>query len=60
MPKVLMRHEDINTTLHYYAGQNAQRTANAVWEAYESLPVRTFVRTNTEVVQDENEETSTV
>ena len=40
MPKVLMelmRHEDINTTLKYYAGQNAQRTANAVWEAFESI-----------------------
>ncbi|MCH8046437.1 MAG: site-specific integrase [Planctomycetes bacterium] len=63
MPQVLMelmRHENIETTMKYYVGRNAERTADALWAAFESLPVRTFVRTNTEVVQDENEETSTV
>jgi hypothetical protein len=34
----LMRHESIETTLKYYVGRNAQRTARIVREAYnESL-----------------------
>lgn len=36
MPAVLqqlMRHEDIGTTMAYYVGQNAESTADAVWEA---------------------------
>jgi integrase len=38
MPQVLMepmRHESIETTLKYYVGRNAQRTARIVREAYE-------------------------
>jgi len=31
--KELMRHEDIETTMRYYVGQNAQATADAIWEA---------------------------
>lgn len=31
----LMRHESIETTLRYYVGTNATRTADACWEAYE-------------------------
>lgn len=36
MPVVLqqlMRHESIDTTLRYYVGQNAESTADTVWEA---------------------------
>jgi len=36
MPQVLMelmRHESIDTTMKYYVGRNAQRTADALWEA---------------------------
>jgi integrase len=33
--KELMRHESIETTLRYYVGTNAARTAEACWEAYE-------------------------
>ena len=29
-----MRHESIETTLRYYVGRNAQRTAKALWDAY--------------------------
>ncbi len=64
MPPVLqelMRHEDINTTLKYYVGQNAQRTANAVWEAFETAgPVTSFVTTNTDGVDARTENPSTV
>ncbi len=38
MPKVLqelMRHESIETTLKYYVGQNAQSTADLLWEAHQ-------------------------
>ncbi len=38
MPEVLqelMRHESIQTTLRYYVGRNAERTADACWEAFE-------------------------
>lgn len=38
MPKQLqelMRHESIQTTLRYYVGRNAERTADACWEAFE-------------------------
>ncbi|MBC7853998.1 MAG: site-specific integrase [Pirellulaceae bacterium] len=38
MPQVLMelmRHEDISTTMRYYVGRNAQRTADVLWEAHE-------------------------
>jgi integrase len=36
MPPVLqqlMRHADINTTLRYYAGRNAETTSETVWKA---------------------------
>jgi len=32
----LMRHEDISTTMKYYVGRNAEKTADALWEAHES------------------------
>lgn len=38
LPQVLMelmRHSDIKTTLTYYVGKNAERTADAVYEAFE-------------------------
>jgi integrase len=38
MPQVLMelmRHESIETTLKYYVGQNAERTADVLWAAHE-------------------------
>ena len=31
----LMRHESIATTQAFYVGKNAERTADAVWEAFE-------------------------
>ncbi len=31
----LMRHADIKTTLEYYVGHSAERTANEVWRAFE-------------------------
>lgn len=37
MPAVLMelmRHDSIDTTMKFYVGRNAQRTAEEVWEAY--------------------------
>ena len=40
LPKVLMelmRHESIGTTMRFYVGQNAQRTADAAWAAYEAV-----------------------
>jgi hypothetical protein len=43
LPKVLMelmRHESIGTTMRFYVGQNAQRTADAAWAAYESAKAR--------------------
>jgi integrase len=30
----LMRHENIQTTMRYYVGQNAARTSAVIWEAY--------------------------
>jgi hypothetical protein len=33
--KELMRHETIDTTMKFYVGRNAERTADAVWEAHE-------------------------
>jgi hypothetical protein len=30
-----MQHESIDTTLRYYVGTDAQRTAEAAWAAYE-------------------------
>ena len=33
---VLMRHEDIQTTMRYYVGRNAQTTADTLWAAYEA------------------------
>jgi len=33
--KELMRHESIETTLRYYVGTNAERTADACWDAFD-------------------------
>lgn len=36
MPTILrelMRHEEIGTTMKYYVGQNAESTADALWNA---------------------------
>ncbi len=44
LPKVLMelmRHESIGTTMRFYVGQNAQRTADAAWAAFEAVQART-------------------
>jgi integrase len=35
--KELMRHESIETTMKYYVGQNAERTAAEVWRAFGDL-----------------------
>jgi len=32
--KELMRHSSIDTTMRYYVGQNAQETADAIWDAF--------------------------
>ena len=43
MPKdlmELMRHESIGTTMRFYVGQNAERTADAAWAAYEAVQAR--------------------
>ena len=34
----LMRHESIETTLRYYVGTDAQRTADAAWAAFAAAP----------------------
>ena len=31
----LMRHKNIETTLRYYVGANAQRTAQSIWAAFQ-------------------------
>ena len=33
---VLMRHENIETTMRYYVGRNAQTTADVLWQAHEA------------------------
>ena len=41
MPTILrelMRHESIETTMRYYVGQNAESTADTLWESHERLP----------------------
>jgi len=38
----LMRHESIDTTLRYYVGTDAQRTAEAAWAAYEQAALAVF------------------
>jgi integrase len=38
----LMRHESIETTLRYYVGRNAERTAEACWEAFERASGRVW------------------
>jgi integrase len=35
--KELMRHETIDTTMKFYVGRNAERTADAVWAAHEDF-----------------------
>ncbi len=43
--KELMRHDDISTTMKYYAEQDAQSVADVVWESFESSaspPSNTF------------------
>lgn len=40
MPQVLkelMRHKSIDTTMKIYVGQNAEKTADALWLAYAQL-----------------------
>jgi len=50
LPKVLMelmRHESIQTTMRFYCGQNAQRTADAAWAAFEAVQARQQAGTKT-------------
>jgi hypothetical protein len=37
-----MQHESIDTTLRYYVGTDAQRTAEAAWAAYEQAALAVF------------------
>ena len=34
---ILMRHENIETTMRYYVGRNAQNTAKTLWEAHRRI-----------------------
>ncbi len=48
MPQVLMelmRHESMSTTQTFYVGKNAERTADAVWNAFESMKGNTLGNT---------------
>lgn len=48
LPQVLMelmRHSEISTTLTYYTGKNAERTADAVYAAFEVAKGNTFANT---------------
>jgi hypothetical protein len=39
----LMRHKNIETTLRYYVGANAQRTAQTIWAAFrQNQPAQAF------------------
>ena len=38
----LMRHESIETTLRYYVGRNAKRTAAVLWQAHDTASNNTF------------------
>ena len=40
--KELMRHESIETTLRFYVGTDAQRTADAAWAAYKRATSAVF------------------
>jgi hypothetical protein len=37
--QVLVRHENIQTTLRFYVGQNAKRTSAILWEAHRAQAV---------------------
>ena len=50
MPNVLqelMRHENIQTTMRYYVGQNAKRTSAILWEAHRAHAAGTTLGTTT-------------
>ncbi len=50
MPQVLqelMRHEQIETTLRFYVGRNAQRTADVLWAAHEAATEASNTSSNT-------------
>ena len=52
MPQILMelmRHESIDTTMRYYVGRNAERTANVLWEAHEKATGNTFANSGSPV-----------
>ncbi len=48
--KELMRHESVDSTLRYYVGTNARRTAKTLWTAHKQVknvnkaPARSQVR----------------
>jgi len=39
VPVELMRHKSINTTMMFYVGSNAEKTAGILWEAYRKLEI---------------------
>jgi integrase len=58
MPQVLMelmRHESIETTMKYYVGRNAERTADALWAAVEEKPLRAVLRASDDLEQIEDD-----
>ena len=57
----LMRHNDIQTTMRYYVGRNAQATADALWAAYEANqgPSGTILGTSSLPSGGEQKESST-
>ncbi|MBW3597693.1 MAG: site-specific integrase [Planctomycetes bacterium] len=42
----LMRHESIETTMKFYVGRNAERTADAIWEAFSAGSGNSFGNTS--------------
>jgi integrase len=60
MPQVLMelmRHESIDTTMQFYVGRNAERTADALWAAVEEKPLRATEPSGGTAGESRNEKT---
>ena len=63
MPQVLMtmmRHANVQTTMRYYVGRNAETAANAAWEAYSNNGPSTEMSTVDQKTAQQKEEACTI
>lgn len=54
--QLLMRHDDIKTTLEYYVGEDAQASAKAIWKAFDNASINSLFNSASTVPEQQSKD----